>query len=71
MFGDLISAEENFPPSPGGGGRLATHIIAIAVAGVIIAVITGGVLLNDAMKGPVPESAWGGGRRLRIPGLYH
>ncbi len=34
----------------GNGGRMASHIIAIAIALVIILVIAGGVVINDAMK---------------------
>jgi acetolactate decarboxylase len=52
MIGDLKSPEEKSPSTPGGGGRSAGHVIAIAVAGIIIAVIAGGVLLNNAVKEP-------------------
>ncbi|HVP94103.1 MAG TPA: acetolactate decarboxylase [Methanoregulaceae archaeon] len=38
----------------GNGGRLASHIIAIAVALIIILVIAGGVIINDAVKSQAP-----------------
>jgi hypothetical protein len=42
MSGDQESGEEKNPVIYGTGGRLASHIIAIAVALIIILVIAGG-----------------------------
>jgi acetolactate decarboxylase len=48
--GDLKQQEEKNSTIYGNGGRLASHIIAIAVALIIILVIAGGVIINDAIK---------------------
>ena len=48
--GDLKQQEEKNSTIYGNGGRLASHIIAIAVALIIILVIAGGVIINDAVK---------------------
>jgi acetolactate decarboxylase len=50
MPGDLKQQEEKSSTIYGNGGRLASHIIAISVALVIILVIAAGVIINDAVK---------------------
>jgi acetolactate decarboxylase len=54
LSGDLKPQEEKNPPVYGSGGRMASHIIAIAVAVIIILVIASGVVVNEAMRPPGP-----------------
>ena len=53
VSGDLKREEEKNSMVYGNGGRLASHIIAIAIALIVILVIAGGVIINDAVKSQV------------------
>jgi acetolactate decarboxylase len=56
MSGNLIPGEEK-SSSSGNGKRMASHTVAIAVALIIVAVIAGGVLVNESLKEqPVPPA---------------